>query len=121
MPRKPTGNSAKARKPTRTPAGGREWLLLSSHGIVFFYIATHPDCTVTEICDALFLTRRSVWGLVGNLRNAGMVSVRTEGRRHHYTANLDVPSQHPAFAGMTMRNVLEDLANQARVALANTR
>ena len=120
MPRKPTGNSVKARKLPRASGDRRAWLLVSSHGLVFLYIATHPDCTVAEICRALFLTRRSVWGLVGNLRNAEMVSVRTEGRRHHYTANLDVPSHHPAFVGKTMRDVLEALASQARAALANT-
>lgn len=118
MPRTLAGNSSKT---AARPRAAGEWILLSSHGLVFFYIATHPDCTVTDICDALFLSRRSVWSLVGNLRAAAMISVRSEGRRHHYTANLDTPTQHPAFGGKTTREMFELLISQARSALAKGR
>jgi predicted transcriptional regulator len=96
----------------RQIASQRTWYLLSSHGTVFFYVATHPDCTIKEMTEALFLTRRTIWGLVGDLRKAGMVDVRKSGRRHHYSANPDSQVHHPVFGGRTVREVIEELVQQ---------
>ncbi len=52
------------------------------------------------------LTQRTVWGLIGDLRRAGMLHVRKEGRRHRYTVNLDAPFLHPSVNGYTLRAVL---------------
>ncbi|TEU01434.1 MAG: MarR family transcriptional regulator, partial [Dehalococcoidia bacterium] len=41
------------------------WYLVSSHGAILFYIAVSPDCTISEIADAMSLTRRTVWGVIG--------------------------------------------------------
>jgi len=59
----------------------RQWYVLSSHGIVLLYISLHPDSTIRDIAEALFLTRRTIWGIIGDLRKAGMIHVRKEGRR----------------------------------------
>jgi len=50
-----------------------------------------PNCTTNEIAEAIALTHRSVWGLIGDLRRAKMLLVRKEGRRHRYAINLDAP------------------------------
>ncbi len=68
----------------------------SSHGAVLLRVAADPGCTVDDLSESLFLTRRTVWSLIGDLRRAGMVHVRKRGRRHHYTVNPDAASQHPA-------------------------
>ena len=91
-----------------------EWYVFSSRGIVLSYIAINPDCTVNDIAETLCLTRRTVWGLVGNLRQADMVHVRREGRRHHYTVNLDAKFLHPALSGYTLRPILGGLVEHAR-------
>ncbi len=88
------------------------WYIVSSHGAILFYIAVNPDCTVAEIAEAMSLTRRSVWGLIGDLRRAGMLHIRKEGRRHHYTVNLDAPFRHPTLDGFPLRVVLGELVNQ---------
>ncbi len=82
------------------------WYLVSSHGSVLFYVALNPDCTIREVSDEMSLTQRTVWGLIGDLRRAGMLTVRREGRRHHYTINLDAPFKHPIITGLTLRQVL---------------
>ena len=84
----------------------RTFYLVSSHGAVLFHIAVKPDCTVEEIAEAMALTPRTVWGLIGDLRRAGMLRVRKDGRRHHYTVNLDGPFLHPSVNGYTLRTVL---------------
>jgi hypothetical protein len=82
------------------------WYLVSSHGSILFYIAANPDCTVDQIMDGMSLTRRTVWGIIGDLRRAGMLSIRRNGRNHHYTVNLDAPFRHPTIDGVDLRMVL---------------
>ena len=87
--------------------------LFSSHGIVLIYIAVCPDSTIQQIADDLALTRRTVWSLIADLRRAGMLAVRKNGRRHHYTVNLDAPFLHPTLNGYTLRPILAQLDRQA--------
>jgi hypothetical protein len=88
------------------------WYLVSSHGSVLFYVAVHPDCTIREIADEMSLTQRTVWGLIGDLRRAGMLHVRREGRRHHYTVNLDAQFKHPTISGLPLRVIMNDLVTR---------
>ncbi len=89
------------------------WYHVSSHGAVLFYIAAYEGCTISDLAEAMSLTRRRVQGIIGDLRRAGMVHVRKNGRRHHYTVNPDVPFQHPALKGYTLRPILGALVGQA--------
>ncbi len=91
-----------------------DWYLVSSQGAILFYIVAQPDCTIKDIAEAMCLTRRTVWGVVGDLRRAGMLHVRKNGRRHHYSVNLDAPFRHPVIDGITLRQVLGPLTRQAR-------
>jgi hypothetical protein len=88
------------------------WYLVSSHGSVLFYVAVHPECTIRQIADDMALTQRTVWGLIGDLRRAGMLNVRRDGRRHHYTVNLDAPFRHPIIKNLTLKNVLGELVDR---------
>ena len=90
------------------------WYVFSSRGIVLSYIAADPGCTITEVAEAIALTPRTVRGLIGDLSRAGMLHVSREGRRHHYTVNLDAPFLHPTLTGSTLRPVLGGIAEQAR-------
>jgi hypothetical protein len=85
------------------------WYLVSSHGSVLFYIAVNPGCTIRQIADDMALTQRTVWGLIGDLRRSQMLDVRREGRRHHYTVNLDAEFKHPVVKGLTLRVILGDV------------
>lgn len=89
------------------------WYLVSSHGAILFYIAVNPECTIREIAEAMSLTRRTVWGVIGDLRRANMLNVRKEGRRHHYTVNLDGPFKHPVLNGLRLRVVVGELVAQS--------
>ena len=74
-----------------------EWYLVSSHGAVLMYIALYPNCTIKELAEAMSRTRRTIWGVVGDLRRAGLLHVRKEGRRHHYRVNLEGKFKHPTI------------------------
>ncbi len=90
------------------------WHHVSSHGTILFYVPANQDSTTNDLSETLFLTRRTVWGIVGDLRRAGMLRVRKEERRHHYTVNLDAPFRHPVLKGITLRQVLGELVRMAR-------
>lgn len=94
------------------PTVQNHWYLVSSHGAVLFYIAAQPECTIRQISDEMALTQRTVWGLIGDLRRAGMLNVRRDGRRHHYTVNLDAPFRHPILKGLTLKTVLGELVER---------
>ncbi len=96
-------------------APGNQWSLSSSHGTLLFHIAANPECTIRDIADAMCLTRRTVWGVIGDLRRAGMLSIRKNGRRHHYTVNLHAPFSHPTVRGYALRDILGHLALDARL------
>ncbi len=90
-----------------------EWYLVSSHGAVLFYVAVNRDCTIRNIADAMSRTRRTIWSIVGDLRRAGLLHVRKDGRTHHYTVDLDGPLKHPTlFQGQTIRSIFGGLVEQ---------
>src|SRR2546426_12075356 len=82
------------------------WYLVSSHGAVLFYIAVYPECTIRQIADEMALTQRTVWGLIGDLRRAGMLYVSRDGLRPLYTVNLVGPFRHPILQNLALRSVL---------------
>ena len=93
--------------------GKKDWYHVSSHGAVIYCIAAAPGCTIKELAEALCLTPRAVWGIIDDLRRAGMLRVRKEGRRHHYTVNPNAPLRHPTLKRFTLRAILGDIAAQA--------
>ncbi len=88
----------------------QQWIFSSSHGTLLIHIAANPECTIRDITEAMSLTRRTVWGVIGDLRRAGMLSIRKNGRRHHYTVNLDAPFLHPTVRGYALRDILGQVA-----------
>ena len=102
------------RQPRRSNGSDNGWHHVSSHGTVLFCIAANHDCTIHDLSESLFLTRRTVWGIVGDLRRAGMLHIRKNGRRHHYAVNLDAPFRHPVLEGITLRQVLGELVRMGR-------
>lgn len=74
---------------------------------------------MNDLAEAMSLTRRQVQGVIGDLRRAGMLYVQKEGRRHHYTVNLDTPFQHPTLRGYTLRPVLSEFIGQGPIVLGN--
>jgi len=85
---------------------------------VLFFVAAHSRCTIDEIADGLALTHRTVWGLIGDLRGAGMLHVHKDGRRHRYEVNLDAPFLHPCMDGYTLRAVLGQISTPVRARAA---
>ena len=58
--------------------------LFTSRGKLVIEVIKRPGSSIRELSDRLFLTRRSVWGLVGELRKLGFIIATRQGRKHHY-------------------------------------
>ncbi len=102
-------------------SGERQWYILSSHGVVLLYISLNPDCTNRDIAEALFLTPRTIWSTIGDLRKGGMIRVRKDGRRHHYALNFEGHLRHPLLQGYTVGSILRLLAERIPSFLASGR
>ena len=88
-----------------------EWYLVSSRGSILFYIALNPGCTIADLTDAMSLTQRSVWGIVSDLRQAGMITTEKVGRRSHYTVNLEASFLHPTLPEFPLSVILGELVS----------
>jgi hypothetical protein len=84
------------------------------------HIAANPHSTIKEIAEALCLTKRSVWGTIGALRQRGQVHVVRNGRRHYYYVNMDAPFFHPTISGVKLGDLVGGLA-RASLAAASQR
>ena len=91
-----------------------DWSLLSPQGHVIFFIALCPDCTAKDIARAIGHTPRQIWGVLHDLKEGGMLKIRRDGRRHHFTINLDAPLLHPTIEGLSLRGLMEGAVERAR-------
>jgi len=91
-----------------------DWSLLSPQGHVLFFIALCPDCTAKDIARAIGHSPRQIWGVLRDLKGGGMLTTRRDGRKHHYTINLDAPMLHPTIEGLSLRGLMEGAIERSR-------
>ncbi len=58
--------------------------LFSARGRLLIEVVDKPGIIVSALAGNLFLTKRTVWGIVGELRAMGYLLVTAKGRVHHY-------------------------------------
>jgi DNA-binding transcriptional ArsR family regulator len=86
------------------------WTVFSSHGLVLLCLAATPGATLRRVSDALGITERQVARIVGDLREAGMVTVRREGRRNAYAVDRRARLRHPTLADVPLGRLLDAVA-----------
>jgi hypothetical protein len=74
------------------------WNLMSTHGIVLFYIAANPDSTMREMSLALDVTERRVAQIIRELVDGDLVNVTRDGRRNSYAVNHIAGFRHPTLS-----------------------
>jgi predicted transcriptional regulator len=80
------------------------WTLITSHGLVLLYLASHPDATIRLIADELQLTERRVVDIIHDLSSEGLLIVRREGRRNHYALSQEAHFRHPIAAKVPFKS-----------------
>ena len=84
--------------------------LFCSHGAALFYIALHPGCTSQDLTNVFVVTKRTIWGLIGDLKDASLINIRKEGRVNHYTIKEDAPFPDPVLSHTTLGHVFRVLS-----------
>jgi Uncharacterized protein conserved in bacteria (DUF2188) len=100
------------RQPDTVSPATVDWSLLSPQGQALFYIALCPDSTAKEIARAIGRTERQIWRIIQNLKEGGMLHLRKNGRRHHFTINFDAPLLHPTIEDLSLRAFMEGAVEQ---------
>ncbi|MDQ1247579.1 MAG: hypothetical protein QG597_1949 [Actinomycetota bacterium] len=85
----------------------RQWTFLSNHGHILVYVAAHPDARIRDVADDVGLTERAAQGILGDLSDAGYLTVTRVGRRNSYRINPELPLRHPHEADHTVGELLE--------------
>jgi len=73
----------------------RRWTFLTNHAHTLLAIAKQPDARLREIADAVGITERAAFRIVGELEAEGYVTKHKQGRRNVYEVNPDLPLRHP--------------------------
>ena len=86
------------------------WSFLTSHARVLMCIARDPGARLRDIAAGLGITKRSAYGIVTELAEAGYVVKQKDGRRNRYQIQAHLPLPEPASRERTVGEVLALLA-----------
>lgn len=84
--------------------------LFCSDGAALFYIARHPGCTIRDLANALVVTQRTIWSLIGNLKRGNVINIRKDGRLHHYWIKEEAPFPDPVLSHLSIGQVMQALS-----------
>ncbi|MHC4892936.1 MAG: helix-turn-helix transcriptional regulator [Planctomycetota bacterium] len=93
----------------RQTAPAPRWSLLSNHAHVLVCLALDPDIRLRVAAEHIGITQRSVQNILHDLEVEGLVTRERQGRRNHYSLNLDQPLRHPLEAHRTVGELVEML------------
>jgi DNA-binding MarR family transcriptional regulator len=87
-----------------------DWSLLTNHGRLLLAIENEPGLRVRDMAERLHLSERGVALILRDLREAGYVSSRREGRRVFYSVVPHKPMRSDLLGGKTVGQLLALLA-----------
>ena len=82
------------------------WTFLTNHSHVLICLARQPDLTLREVANAVGITERAVQRIVADLESGEYLERERDGRRNHYTVNIDRPLRHPVEANRHIKDIL---------------
>ena len=85
------------------------WTFLSNHAHVLICIARNPDIRSRQVADLVAITERQVFKIISDLEESGVILRNKEGRRNHYTLNLQLQLRHPLEENKTVGDLLKGL------------
>lgn len=85
------------------------WTLLSNHGHVLMCIAADPEIRLRDIADRVGITERTVFGIVTDLEQAGIVRRAKAGRRNTYEIVRSARMRHPIESAHSVGELIDIL------------
>ena len=86
------------------------WTFLSNHGHVLMCLAENPDARLRDIAERVGITERTVFAIVENFEDAGIVVREKIGRRNSYTIDRSAHLRHRIESGHTVGDLINLLA-----------
>jgi DNA-binding transcriptional ArsR family regulator len=87
-----------------------DWSLLTNHGRLLLAIESEPGLRVRDMADRLDLSERGVALILRDLREAGYVTSRREGRRVFYSVVPSKPLRSDPVRHQTVGHLLQLLS-----------
>ena len=87
-----------------------DWSLLTNHGRLLLVIENEPGLRVRDMAERLHLSERGVALILRDLREAGYVTSRREGRRVFYSVVAGKPFRRDALQHRTVGELIRLLA-----------
>lgn len=84
-----------------------DWSLLTNHGRLLLAIENEPGLRVRDMADRLEMSERGVALILRDLREAGYVTSRREGRRVYYSVVADKPMRRDSLRHQTVGQLLQ--------------
>lgn len=97
-----------------------DWSLLTNHGRLLLAIENEPGLRVRDMAERLQLSERGVALILRDLRDAGYVTSRREGRRVFYSVVPEKPFRTELLQHHTVGELLQLLA-EAETSLHGSR
>jgi DNA-binding transcriptional ArsR family regulator len=91
-----------------------DWSLLTNHGRLLLAIENEPGLRVREMADRLRLSERGVALILRDLREAGYVTSRRDGRRVFYSVVPEKPMRTDTVRHRTVGELLRLLLEAER-------
>jgi DNA-binding transcriptional ArsR family regulator len=87
-----------------------DWSLLTNHGRLLLAIENEPGLRVRDMAERLDMSERGVALILRDLREAGYVTSRRDGRRVYYRVVPDKPMRRDSLRHQTVGQLLGLLA-----------
>ena len=85
---------------------GPTWSFLTNHAQVLLCIAQDPDVRLRDIGAVVGITERAAHKIVGELADAGYLSIQRNGRRNRYTINAHLRLHDPLARSQRVSDLL---------------
>lgn len=88
---------------TETTTG---WTFLTNHAHVLICLALDPEIRMREVAERVGVTERAVQRIIADLEGEGYVVRERNGRRNHYSVDLNRPLRHVVEARRTIGDLV---------------
>lgn len=88
-------------------ATSSSWTFLSNHAHVLIFLQRNPSARLRDIGDAVGITERFAHSVVGDLVDAGYLTVTRTGRRNTYSVHATLNLRHPLESDFSVGELLQ--------------
>ena len=108
-PKLKIGPTIRSRNPSQSAEGegAKGWTFLTNHSHIIICLLGDPDMRERDLALKIGITERAVLRILGELERGDVLLVKREGRRNHYSLNLDSPLRHSLESHCSMRQLVK--------------